>query len=128
MRKPGRRPYPPASCPANDSARRWGSDTLRQMARAQRSGAAEAASSSPVNSKSPLEAQARRLIDEILRPLIAVDGGAIELVSVTEARLLVRLTGTCSGCPGRPYTVSGVIERAARKYLSPTIQVDVADD
>mgnify|MGYP003406621041 CR=1 FL=1 len=97
------------------------------MARAQRSSAAEA-SSSPVNPQSPFETQARRLIDEILRPLIAVDGGVIELVSATEARLVVKLTGTCAGCPGRPYTLSGVIERAARTYLSPTIQVDVADD
>ena len=80
-----------------------------------------------MTSGSPLEAQAKRLIDDVLRPIIAADGGQIELVSVTEARLIVRLSGTCSGCPGRPYTLSGVVERAARKYLSPTIQVDVAD-
>jgi Fe-S cluster biogenesis protein NfuA len=97
------------------------------MARAQRTGALEAASSSPVN-QTPFEAQARRLIDDILRPLIAADGGVIELVSATEARLVVKLTGTCAGCPGRPYTLSGVIERAARKYLSPTIQVDLSED
>ena len=98
------------------------------MARAQRSSAAEAASSSPVTPQTPFEAQARRLIDDILRPLIAMDGGVIELVSATEARLVVKLTGTCAGCPGRPYTLNGVIERAARKYLSPTIQVDLSPE
>jgi NifU-like protein len=97
------------------------------MARAQRSSAVEVAPSGSMTSSSPLETQARRLIDDVLRPLIAADGGQIELVSVTEARLVVKLTGTCAGCPGRPYTLSGVVERAARKYLSPTIQVDTED-
>ena len=97
------------------------------MVRAQRSNAAEAPSSSQAISGTPFEAQAKRLIDEVLRPLLAADGGEIQLVSVTEARLIVKLTGTCAGCPGRPYTLSGVVERAARKYLSPTIQVDTED-
>lgn len=74
-------------------------------------------------SETSLETRAHQLIDTIVRPLIEADGGRIEIVQVTEARLLVRLTGNCSGCPGRPYTLRGVVEKAARKYLLPDIQV-----
>jgi NifU-like protein len=93
------------------------------MGRAQRGGARE--SSADTDS---LEIRARRLVDEVLRPLIAADGGVIEFVSVSSAQLVIRLAGTCAGCPGRPYTVQGVIQRAARKVLDPEMQVEVAAD
>jgi len=81
-----------------------------------------------VDSNASLEARAQQLIDQVVRPLIQVDGGDIEIVEVSESRLIVRLTGTCSGCPGRPYTLRGVVERAARKFLLPDIQVTTEDD
>lgn len=96
-----------------------------RMARAQGSGAA---TTSAVGSEASLEDKAKRLIEEIVRPLIQADGGDIELLHVTEARLIVRLSGTCAGCPGRPYTLRGVVERAARLYLLPDIQVATEDD
>jgi NifU-like protein len=70
-----------------------------------------------------LEQKAKKLIDEIVRPLVAADGGEIELVRVEDNRLIVRLTGMCSGCPGRPYTLSGIIEPAARRWLGADVQV-----
>jgi Fe-S cluster biogenesis protein NfuA len=75
-----------------------------------------------------LEAKAQRLIEEVLRPLIQVDGGQIELVSVTEARMVVRLSGSCLGCPGSPYTLQFIVEHAARQCLVPDIQVTTKDD
>jgi len=80
------------------------------------------------DSAASLEDRAKQLIDEIVRPLIEADGGEIELLTVTEARLIVRLSGNCSGCPGRPYTLQGVVERAARQYLLPDIQVTTDED
>jgi Fe-S cluster biogenesis protein NfuA len=95
------------------------------MVQRQGSGAVATAA---VGSGASLEAKAKRLIDEVVRPLIELDGGLIELVSVTEACLVVRLSGTCRGCPGRPYTLQGIVERAARQHLSPDIQVSAEDD
>ena len=71
-----------------------------------------------------LEQRAKKLIDEVVSPLIAADGGRIELVRIVDKRLIVRLSGVCSGCPGRPYTLSGIVEPAARKLLGPDIQVE----
>lgn len=68
--------------------------------------------------------RAQALIDDVLRPLIAADGGRIELVEVTERRVVVRLSGTCGGCPGQPYTLSRVIEPAFKKAFGPETQVE----
>jgi len=80
-----------------------------------------------VESGASLEAKAKQMIDEVVRPLIQVDGGQIELVSVTEARMVVRLAGRYLGCPGRPYVLQ-IVERAARKCLVPDIQVTTDED
>ena len=90
----------------------------------QGSGAVAAAA---VDSGKALEAKAKRLIDEVVRPLVQVDGGQIELVSVTEARMVVRLGGSYLGCPGSPYVLQ-VVEQAARQCLVPDMQVATDDD
>jgi Fe-S cluster biogenesis protein NfuA len=75
-----------------------------------------------------LEQRARKLIDEVVRPLVAADGGEIELVRVIDQRIIVRLSGMCAGCPGRPYTLSGVIEPVARRWLGDGIAVEAEKD
>lgn len=94
------------------------------MGQRQGSGAVATAA---VGSGASLEAKAKQLLDEVVRPLIQIDGGQIELVSVTEARLVVRLGGRYLGCPGRSYVLQ-IVERAARKCLVPDIQVTTDDD
>ncbi|MDD9942381.1 MAG: NifU family protein [Myxococcales bacterium] len=70
-----------------------------------------------------VEDAVKHVIDRVLRPLIEADGGAIELIEVTEAEIVIRLTGACSGCPGRPYTLDHVIRPALRKHLGRKIAV-----
>lgn len=68
--------------------------------------------------------RAQSLIDDVLQPLLAADGGRIELVEVSERRVVVRLSGVCTGCPGSPYTVSRVIEPAFKKAFGPDTEVE----
>jgi len=75
-----------------------------------------------------LEDRAKKLVDEVLAPLIKADGGVIELIGVVDKRLLVRLTGTCSGCPGRPYTLARIVEPVAKKWLGDDIRVEAVID
>lgn len=50
------------------------------------------------------EAQVRAVIERI-RPALQMDGGDIEIVSVEEPNLTVRLVGACHGCPSASYTL-----------------------
>lgn len=63
--------------------------------------------------------RAEALIAEYIRPLVEADGGKIELVEVSDKRVVIRLSGTCAGCPGQPYTLSRVIEPLLKRFLGP---------
>ncbi len=68
--------------------------------------------------------KAQALIDDILAPLVAADGGKLELVEVEGKRVRLRMTGTCQGCPGKPYTLARIIEPMMRRVLGEDIAVD----
>lgn len=61
--------------------------------------------------------RAEALIAEYIRPLVEADGGRVELVEVSNKRVVLRLSGTCAGCPGQPYTLSRVIEPLLKRML-----------
>ena len=49
-----------------------------------------------------------------IRPAVQMDGGDIELVSVENGLVKLRLVGSCSGCPSAMMTLKMGIERAIR--------------
>ena len=61
---------------------------------------------------------------ESLRPNLQADGGDVELVSIQENQVVVRLLGHCSGCPYRRQTLKGGIERILREKVSPEITIE----
>lgn len=46
---------------------------------------------------------------EVLAPLVAVDGGELYIVSVSEDEVRLHLAGQCSGCPGASLTRERII-------------------
>lgn len=65
------------------------------------------------------------LIADVIRPLIAADGGDIELVGIEPKRVLLRLSGAYVGCPGTPAVIASVIEPVLRTELDPSIEIKV---
>lgn len=56
-----------------------------------------------------------REVIERIRPALQMDGGDIEVVSVEEPNLVVRLVGACHGCPSASYTLyQGVLGELKR--------------
>lgn len=53
-----------------------------------------------------LLARVRQVVAEDIEPLLAMDGGRVEVLDLTGGVVRVRLHGTCAGCPG---TVRAVI-------------------
>ena len=54
---------------------------------------------------------------ELIRPAIQMDGGDVELVSVSGSTVTVHLLGTCESCPISPVTLKQGIERILRERV-----------
>ncbi len=74
-----------------------------------------------------VQEEVEKLIAEYLRPLIEADGGRIELIEVAESRIVLRLSGACGGCPGKPYTLSRIVEPALRRALGQDIEIETRE-
>ncbi|MDT8317121.1 MAG: Fe-S cluster assembly protein NifU [bacterium] len=61
-------------------------------------------------------------IDKEIRPMLAQDGGDIELIDISGSEVLVALRGACSSCKSAYYTVEG-IEEKLREMVYPDIVV-----
>ena len=64
------------------------------------------------------------IIDKI-RPAEQQDGGDIELLEVTNERVVrVRLHGACVGCPSSSMTLKGGIQKMLQEHLGEPFQVE----
>lgn len=52
-----------------------------------------------------------KVLDEDVRPILAMDGGSVALVDISEDNVVkVRFTGGCAGCPMAQLTLTGIVE------------------
>lgn len=63
-----------------------------------------------------MKEQVEKALDKI-RPALMADGGNVELISVEEGVVRVKLTGACGGCPMSQMTLKMGIERALRRDI-----------
>ena len=54
---------------------------------------------------------------ETIRPALRADGGDIQLVSVEDGIVKVRLTGACSGCQMAQMTMTQSVEQAIKEVV-----------
>ncbi len=55
---------------------------------------------------------------EEVRPMLAADGGDVELVGVTDdGRVTLKLTGACGSCPMSQMTLKMGVERIIKKKV-----------
>lgn len=62
------------------------------------------------------------LIEDI-RPMLAADGGDVEIVDIKENLVYVELTGACASCPGASGTIQHVIEKTLRNKVDDALRV-----
>ncbi len=58
-----------------------------------------------------------------VRPRLKADGGDVELVSVEDNIVKVRLTGACAGCPFSEMTLKAGIERIIIEEIPEIVEV-----
>ena len=60
---------------------------------------------------------------EKIRPMLARDGGNVELVDVDGTVVKVRLTGACRGCPMSQMTLKAGVERIVKAEVPEVSEV-----
>ena len=87
------------------------------------------AGSEPDTSSVPAEAsdeeRMRALIEVLSSYIEYYHGGAVEMVSFKDNRLIVQMSGACEGCNLAPVTLHGWVEGTAKQFF-PEIKEVVA--
>lgn len=69
----------------------------------------------------PITKQIKEIINEKVRPSVAMDGGDIKFESFKDGIVYLSMHGACSGCPSSSATLKSGIENMLRYYV-PEVQ------
>ena len=67
------------------------------------------------------------LMDEIIRPALANDGGGLEVLKVEGNDVTIKYQGACGSCPSSTGGTLAAIERALKGYCDPNIEVSISN-
>lgn len=76
-----------------------------------------AAEGTELPTTSGIEAQIQSVLEEYIRPGIAMDGGDVEFLGFENGVVKLRLQGSCSGCPSSLYTLKAGIENLLMRLV-----------
>ena len=71
--------------------------------------------------------EAVQVVIDKIRPMLQADGGDVELVSVDNGVVKVRLQGACKGCPMSQMTLKNGIEKFVKKEVPEVDRVEAVD-
>ena len=64
-----------------------------------------------------------KMLDDYIRPMIARDGGNIEIIDIKDWTVYVELTGNCAGCVGAGQTIKWLVEKTLKDQVDEHIRV-----
>ncbi len=70
-----------------------------------------------------LQEPVAQLIKTKIAPMMAQDGGAIELMQIKDGRVFVQLKGNCNGCAASGSTLKYIVEKNLKEFIHPEISV-----
>ena len=70
-----------------------------------------------------MDEKIRAKLEEI-RGMLQADGGDLEVVTIEDKLVKLRLHGACGGCPHATMTIKQGIERLLRESIDPAIVVE----
>ncbi len=74
-------------------------------------------------SSSEIEVKIREILDDEIRPAIAMDGGDVELKSFQDGIVTLHLQGACSTCPSSTMTLKMGIENRLKSEIPEVVEV-----
>jgi Fe-S cluster biogenesis protein NfuA len=63
------------------------------------------------------------IIKTKIAPMLARDGGAIELLDIINARIFVQLQGACVGCSASGSTLKYIVEKELKAAIHPDLEI-----
>ncbi len=79
------------------------------------------------NKDTPVVKQIKELIDQRVRPAVAMDGGDISFCSFEDGVVTLQMKGACAGCPSSTATLKMGIENMLRHYIPEVVEVKAAE-
>jgi Fe-S cluster biogenesis protein NfuA len=64
-----------------------------------------------------LNEKIKKIIEEDIKPKLSLHGGGIEIKSIRDKDLVIRLTGNCKNCPSSQITIEDIVEKTLREKL-----------
>ena len=85
----------------------------------------EASEPQPQPSISPYQFSKKieKTVDEYVRPLLASDGGDVEIIDIKDNLIYCRLGGACVGCAGAGQTLKMMVERTLKDRVDERVRV-----
>ena len=63
------------------------------------------------------------IIEKKISPMLARDGGAIELLDIKNAKVYIQLKGACVGCSASGSTLKYVVEKELKSAIHPDLKI-----
>ncbi len=73
--------------------------------------------------ENPLLDRINQVLDERIRPGLAMDGGGLEILGLTEKKLVIRYQGACGSCPSSLAGTLMAIEYLLKQEVDPELEV-----
>ncbi|KAL0263844.1 UNVERIFIED_CONTAM: hypothetical protein PYX00_011145 [Menopon gallinae] len=77
------------------------------------------------NNDEGIEGEIKNLLEERIRPAVAMDGGDVVFKGFKDGKVYLKLLGACSGCPSSSITLKNGIENML-KYFIPEVKEVIA--
>jgi NifU-like protein len=84
---------------------------------------ASAAADRPAPSQYQFSKQVEKALDQYVRPMLAKDGGDLEIVDIKDTAVYCRLVGACTGCGGAGMTMKLMVERTLKEMVDDRIRL-----
>jgi Fe-S cluster biogenesis protein NfuA len=70
-----------------------------------------------------LEQPVGNIIKNKISPMLAKDGGAIELKKIKDGKIYVQLQGACVGCSASSSTLKFIVEKELKEAIHPDLEI-----
>ncbi len=70
-----------------------------------------------------LQQPVSNIIKDKISPMLAKDGGAIELLQIKGGKVFVQLQGACVGCAASGSTLKFIVEKELRAAIHPELEI-----